>query len=96
MLVSGGYPGKYNKGKIITGLNKIADCEVFHAGTKLNEIGEPITNGGRVVAITGLGNSLEQAMQKAYAAAGVVEFDGKNYRGDIGRDLLSYQTESKP
>lgn len=96
MLVSGGYPGKYDKGKIITGLNKIADCEVFHAGAKLNEIGEPITNGGRVVAITGLGNSLEQAMQKAYAAAGVVEFDGKNYRGDIGRDLLNYQTESKP
>jgi phosphoribosylamine---glycine ligase len=95
MLVSGGYPEKYDKGKIITGLNKIADCEVFHAGTKLNEIGELITNGGRVVAITGLGNSLEQAMQKAYAAAGVVEFDRKNYRGDIGRDLLSYQTESK-
>jgi len=95
MLVSGGYPEKYDKGKIITGLNKVTDCEVFHAGTTLNEKGEILSNGGRVVAITGMGNSLEQAMQKAYASAGVVKFDGINYRSDIGKDLLSYQVESK-
>lgn len=94
MLVSGGYPEKYDKGKVITGLNNVTDCEVFHAGTKLNETDEPITNGGRVIAITGMGKSLEQAMKKAYASAGEVEFDGKNYRVDIGRDLLSYQAGS--
>lgn len=95
MLVSGGYPGIFEKGKIITGLNKVTDCEVFHAGTTLNEKGEILTNGGRVVAITGMGNSLKQAMQKAYASAGVVKFGGINYRSDIGKDLLSYQVESK-
>jgi phosphoribosylamine--glycine ligase len=95
MLVSGGYPGNYEKGKVITGVNKVTDCEVFHAGTRHNEKGEILTNGGRVAAITSMGNSLEEAMQKAYASAGVVEFDGRNYRGDIGKDLLSYQVESK-
>jgi phosphoribosylamine---glycine ligase len=95
MLVSGGYPGKYDKGKVITGLNNVTDCEVFHAGTTLNENGEILTNGGRVVAVTGSGSSLEQAIQKAYASIGSVKFDGKNYRSDIGKDLLSYQAEAK-
>jgi phosphoribosylamine---glycine ligase len=95
MLVSGGYPGNYDKGKTITGLNKVTDCKVFYAGTTLNEKGEILTNGGRVVAITGMGNSIEEAMQKAYASAEIVNFGGKNYRRDIGRDLLSYQGETK-
>lgn len=85
-LVSGGYPEKYAKGKVITGLNEVKDSLVFHAGTKLE--GEKVlTNGGRVIAITSFGETQKQALEKSYKNAEIIDFEGKNYRKDIGFDL---------
>ena len=87
MLVSGGYPGDYEKGKIITGLNLVEDCLVFHAGTKQNKKGEILTNGGRVLALTAFGNSREESLKKAYQEAKKINFEGKYFRTDLGFDL---------
>ncbi|MBI3509425.1 MAG: phosphoribosylamine--glycine ligase [Bacteroidetes bacterium] len=90
MMVAGGYPGDYEKGKIISGLEKVKDAMVFHAGTKID--GEKIlTNGGRVMAFTGWGDSIEDALINSYSAAALVKFDGSYYRRDIGQDLLEYE-----
>ncbi len=87
MMVSGGYPGNYQTGFPIKNLDKVTDAFVFHAGTSSN--GEKIiTNGGRVMAVTGMGTSLEEALAKSYAAAKVINFDYEYYRKDIGQDLL--------
>jgi len=87
VLASGGYPGKFVNGKEIHGLEeagRIADVKVLHAGTKCE--GEKIlTNGGRVLGVTATGNSLEAALEKAYQAAGKIQFEGVHYRRDIGR-----------
>jgi phosphoribosylamine---glycine ligase len=86
-LVSGGYPGDYAKGKIISGLEKVPFCMPFHAGTKKS--GENIvTNGGRVIAITSLGKDIASALKKSNRAAKLIKFEGKNYRRDIGLDLI--------
>jgi phosphoribosylamine--glycine ligase len=87
MLVSGGYPGDYEKNKIITGLDKTKDSIVFHAGTK-NENDQVLTNGGRVIAITSFGNTIEEAASKSFANAEAIQFDKKYYRRDIGKDLM--------
>lgn len=87
MLVSGGYPEAYEKNKIISGLDVVEDCLVFHAGTRQNEQGDILTNGGRVLAITAFGNSKEEALAKAYKEAKKVHFEGKYLRTDIGFDL---------
>jgi len=87
MLVSGGYPEAYEKNKVITGLGLVEDCLVFHAGTKQNEQGEILTNGGRVIAITAFGNNREEALTKAYKEAEKVQFEGKYLRSDLGFDL---------
>ena len=85
VLASAGYPGSYEKGKVITGLDKVDDdIIVFHAGTAVNDKGELITNGGRVLNICALGQSLEETRQKVYQAADIIDFDGKYYRKDIG------------
>jgi phosphoribosylamine--glycine ligase len=89
MLVSGGYPGSYQKGKPMTGLEEAKNVISFHAGTKLAENGV-VTDGGRVLALTGMGTSLEEAAAKARAAAEKVSFEGKYFRRDIGMDLLAY------
>jgi phosphoribosylamine--glycine ligase len=86
MLVSGGYPEAYQIGKEITGLRTTADSLVFHAGTTERE-GVILTNGGRVIACTGSGDSLEAALRASYALAESIEFEGKYYRKDIGFDL---------
>lgn len=89
-LVSGGYPGNYEKGKVIGGLTSNADNLIFHAGTKKD--GKTIlTEGGRVVAVTGMGNSLEEARKHAYAVASGIEWEDLYYRKDIGIDLLNYK-----
>ena len=88
MLTSAGYPGDYEKGKVITGLDKIGECLAFHAGTKENELGEVLTNGGRVIALVAYGNDIADAAQKAKAAAAIVDFEGKYLRNDIANDLL--------
>jgi phosphoribosylamine---glycine ligase len=87
VLASGGYPGKFEIGKEIAGLEeaaKIPDVKVLHAGTKL-ENGKIVTSGGRVLGVTATGNTLDAALQKAYQAAGKIRFDGMHYRRDIGR-----------
>lgn len=87
MLVSGGYPEAYEKGKAITGFNTIEDSIVFHAGTTEKD-GNVVTNGGRVMAITSFGDSIEEALQKSYKSIDKITFDKINYRKDIGFDLI--------
>ncbi len=86
MLVSGGYPGDYEKGKVISGLDSVSDSIVFHAGTIENK-NAITTNGGRVLAVSSYGNSKEEALNKSFANAEKICFDGKYYRKDIGFDL---------
>jgi phosphoribosylamine--glycine ligase len=86
MLVSGGYPGDYEKGKTIQGLEFIKDSVVFHAGTK-KENDEIVTAGGRVLAISSWGDSMKDALKVSYRNAELIYFDGLYYRKDIGFDL---------
>lgn len=87
MTVAGGYPEAYEKGNIISGLDAVEGTTVYHAGTKLTEDGSVITNGGRVMAFTSLGETMEEALQKSYQNIAKVSFKGMNYRKDIGFDL---------
>lgn len=86
ILVSGGYPGKYEKGKVITGIENVKDSLVFQAGTISSE-GQVVTNGGRVIAITSFGKTFKEALAISNQNATVIDFEGKNYRRDIGFDL---------
>ena len=86
MLVSGGYPGQYEKGKEIVGLDTDTKSVVFHAGTKPSE-GKVLTNGGRVLAITSFGDDMIDALSRSYKTAGKIKFEGKYLRRDIGFDL---------
>jgi phosphoribosylamine--glycine ligase len=88
VLVSGGYPGSYEKGKEISGTEaETPDIRLFHAGTRKTEDGRLLTDGGRVLSITGIGDTYKEALSRAYAAAEGVEFKGMQYRSDIGFDL---------
>jgi phosphoribosylamine--glycine ligase len=87
MLVSGGYPEEFEKGKVISGLENISDSIVFHAGTKLNG-NEIVTNGGRVLAVTSYGDDFQEAIKKSYQNIDKLHFDKMNFRKDIGNDLL--------
>lgn len=87
MLVSGGYPEGYEKGKVMTGLDQVAGSIPFHAGTRMND-DELTTSGGRVLALTSLGDSIAEALQRSYTNAAQVQFDGRYYRTDIGFDLV--------
>ena len=86
MLVSGGYPEAYQKGKEITGVKNVTDSIVFHAGAKL-EGDKIVTSGGRVMAITSYGNTYNEALNKTYQSIEKLHFDKMNYRKDIGFDL---------
>lgn len=89
MLVSGGYPGKYEKGKQITGMENVSNCVIFHAGTARDIETETIkTNGGRVMAVTSYGTSMKGALDSAYENAELINFEGKYFRSDIGFDLV--------
>ena len=90
MVVAGGYPEEYRKGDVITNLAQVEDALIFHAGTK-EEDGQLKTQGGRVMAFTGTSNTLENAIQKSQKAALTVKFEGKNFRRDIGLDVLRYK-----
>ena len=85
-LVSGGYPEQYEKNKEIFGLDKVSDSIVFHAGAKYEE-GKVKTNGGRVIAITSMGATVKEALDKSYNSIKNISFEKMNYRGDIGFDL---------
>ena len=90
MLTSGGYPDNYEKGKVITGLDKLdKDIVVFHSGTKLQD-GNLVTNGGRVIGITSSGESVEEAAKKVYENIKKINFDKMHYRTDIGLKLEVY------
>ncbi|MBS7255187.1 phosphoribosylamine--glycine ligase [Flavobacterium branchiicola] len=87
MVVSGGYPEDFEKGKVITGLENITDSIVFHAGTKLD--GENVvTNGGRVIAVTSYGDNFQEAIKKSYQNIDKLSFDKMYFRKDIGFDLI--------
>ncbi len=86
MLVSGGYPEAYEKGKVISGIDKIKDSLVFHAGAKLKN-DNIVTSGGRVMAITSYGKTHQEALRKTYQNIEKLHFDKMNYRKDIGFDL---------
>ena len=87
MIVSGGYPEEYEKGKEISGLDKVEGSLVFHAGTKL-ENGKVVTNGGRVLAVTSFGNDFQEAIKKSYQNIDKLHFDKMYFRKDIGFDLF--------
>jgi len=87
MMVSGGYPEAYKKGKTIFGMNTVSDSIIFHAGTSADG---PVvtTNGGRVLAVSSYGKDLETALKRSYQSVGKIEFEKANYRKDIGFDVL--------
>jgi phosphoribosylamine---glycine ligase len=88
MLVAGGYPGDYKKGDLSSLPKEVSeDSIVFHAGTKMAD-NQLVTNGGRVIAITSFGDSINEAVAKSNAIAATISFEGKNYRNDIGKDLM--------
>lgn len=95
VLAAQGYPGPYSKGTPIHGLEeagKLPNVQVFHAGTARNQRGEVVTDGGRVLGVTALGDNMETARKRAYEAAGLIRFSGMQFRTDIGRKALAKST----
>ena len=89
MMVSGGYPGSYAKGKVITGTENVGpDTILFHAGTARDAEGRLITSGGRVIAASSYGTDIADALARSFEAVSHVDFDGKYFRRDIGKDLM--------
>jgi len=86
MIVSGGYPDKYEKGKVITGLENVSDSIVFHAGTK-EEGNNIVSNGGRVLSFTSYGKTLKEAVASSYKSIAKIDFEKKYFRRDIGKDV---------
>ncbi len=86
VMAAGGYPGPYQRGQPIAGLKQAANSDkvcVFHAGTRRSDDGRTVTDGGRVLGVTGLGNTIENAARRAYEAVEQIHFDGAHFRRDI-------------
>jgi phosphoribosylamine--glycine ligase len=97
-MASGGYPGDYAKGKVISGLDaaaKLPGVTVFHAGTKAGAGGGIVTDGGRVLGVTALGDGIEGAVKRAYEAVAQIRFDGMQYRRDIAARALRAKQEQR-
>ena len=95
VLCSGGYPGKFDTGKVIAGIeaaDALPDVKVFHAGTKLDSIGRVATDGGRVLGVTALGFDLAAAKAQAYKAVKLIAFPGMHYRTDIADKALKAES----
>jgi len=88
MLVSGGYPGDYQKGKLIKGIKEVSNATVFHAGTMIGDGREVLSNGGRVLAVTVQSDSITEAREVVYREIEKISFEGMNFRKDIGLDLI--------
>ncbi|MEL6191296.1 MAG: phosphoribosylamine--glycine ligase [Bacteroidota bacterium] len=88
MMVSGGYPQAYEKGKVISGIDQSVNSLIFHAGTK-EEDGELKTNGGRVIAVSSYGENIQEAVNASLEVIDQIQFEGKTFRRDIGKDLIS-------
>jgi phosphoribosylamine--glycine ligase len=86
MMVSGGYPDEFGKGFLISGTEEVTESIVYHAGTRNNQ-GSLVTSGGRVLAVTSLGRTMEEALEKSYRSILKIRFDGAYCRKDIGFDL---------
>lgn len=86
MMVSGGYPEDYEKGKVISGIDSVSDSIVFHAGTTLKD-GNVVTSGGRVLAVTSYGNDFKETLKKSYTSIEKIRFEKQYYRTDLGFDL---------
>ncbi len=96
MMVSGGYPGSYEKGKVMTGFENVDNRSIlFHAGTKLSDTGDVLTSGGRVIAVSSLGKTIEEALEKSYANVHKIHFDGCYFRRDIGKDMIKIRDARK-
>ncbi|MDR7129215.1 phosphoribosylamine--glycine ligase [Algoriphagus sp. 4150] len=89
VMVSGGYPGSYEKGKIISLPDSVIGAEIFHAGTGRDENGKLVNQGGRVIAVTGKGGSLQEALSNTFTAVKEINWDQAYYRKDIGMDILN-------
>ena len=89
VLASGGYPEDYKKGFVINGLDTVKDSIILHAGTKEKD-GAIVTDGGRVLTVSSLGNEIPSALQKSLDGIAKISFDGAYHRRDIGKDLLKY------
>jgi phosphoribosylamine--glycine ligase len=90
VLVSGGYPGSYEKGKVMSGMDQVEESILFHAGTALNAAGQTVTAGGRVICVTSYGATRAEALARSMRGAERIQFDGKYYRRDIGLDLNKF------
>ena len=92
VMASGGYPESYPKGIVMNGfddMGQVENCFVYHAGTKLSDNGEFLTNGGRVIGVTAKGNDLREALDIAYKGVEGISFEGAHYRKDIGHKALN-------
>lgn len=90
MMVAGGYPESYKKGDVMTGFEKVEGSMLFHAGTKVDEKGQIVTNGGRVLAVSSLGVTKDEAIAQSYKNVEKIEYAGRYYRRDISKDLDKY------